>query len=146
MSSHTSTMARRVPAIQYPRKPAVQVVALALGVKRSTAAQMLKMSDERSPWSRAARATRALKAAGHGLLAERLKLEVDVACAVPVPWSVALLYDEEDLDNRENMAGKMLAVQQSPATWSTYRKILVDYVALAHELILSGDAQFGDTR
>jgi len=144
--THVSTLARGASCGEYPRLNVVQVVARALGCEASTAAQALKPTDPRSPFTRAAMIAEALYAAGHGARADALLLPLDLvrihAPALTEPL-LEVMRDEEQADGREGEAQVDFAAEPSPTTWATYRRQLVGYLAQVHRLIRRADAEYG---
>jgi len=143
--THVSTLARGAACGEYPRLNVVQVVARVLGCEASTAAQVLKPADPRSPFTRVAEIARALIAAGHGARVDQLCLPLDLARRGQPrpPLTPALWMDEQELDSREDEAQVAHLLENTPASWDTLRRVYVGYRRLLDDLIAAGDAAHG---
>jgi len=140
-----STVARGAPIGQYPRPGVVQVTARAVGCELSTAAQLLRPADPRSPFTRVVEIARALIAAGHGARVDQLCLPLDLARRGQPrpPLTPALWMDEAELDAREDEAQVAHLLDPKPSTWDTLRRVYVGYRRLLDDLIAAGDAAHG---
>lgn len=109
----------------------------ATGRKRSVVEQLLKLSDDRSPFSQVALLAGALVRGGRGDVVSKLRVPFDLACLPAMHRDLRdLLHAEQELDGSEDVAE--LAVMQdpdSPAARDTYRRILIKYRVRLDELL-----------
>jgi hypothetical protein len=150
MTAAGPTLARGVPFAKYVPDNAVRVVARALGCAPSTAAQVLRFSDPRSPFGRARDLLAALITGGHPLRAEQIYEEIGLVLQGPVIAGFDELdVLEQELDGRENEAQLLRCIERHATgdarrrAWGTERRIRIQYQAVNRRLIRAGDAAFG---
>jgi hypothetical protein len=129
---------------QYPAGDPVQIVARATGKPLSVAAQLLKPSDPRCPFTLSAEITAALWANGRGDVAARLRLSIDLAAhAGPVEHLADLLVEETRAEGAENEAQQVFSLEAGPAAWATLRRRFVREMEVTQLAIAAGDREYG---
>ena len=122
---------------------AAAVVALKARVTVGTARQWFKPSDPSSPVARMVLLIDALVECGDLERAEGLIQPILAARAVfrHVALSDELQTQEQEIDGREDEAQLAWNLNKCPATWDTYRRIVVKNIAVLSQVLQAGDAE-----